>query len=257
MKLIRKLLQKVLKEEQYLLLLSTGFQRLFKTGRLGGEYQDIYFLKKIIRPGDHCIDIGAHLGYYTFELSRLVGPKGKVLAIEPVSKFHDVLQSLIRKKKYANIELHKVALGGKGDFVEIGIPKVNNQKKFGYARIRELSDWLEYVESEKVPNVSGDQLLQPLPHIDFIKCDVEGAEVPVFSSMPAILERHRPVLLCELADKNERIKMFDMLNPLGYETYVLRTGRLHKIDVHGEERAISHNHYFIPQLRLHQFKEVL
>src|SRR5215213_5224877 len=156
MKWIKKLLLKTLSEEQYLLLMAIAFRRLFKTGMLGSEYQDIYHLKNIIRSGDHCVDIGAHLGYYTFQLSKLVGAHGKVIAIEPVSKFHGVLEKIIYRKKYKNITLHRVALGCKGDFVEIGIPRVNNQKKFGYARIRELSEWLEYEETEKVKNVNGN-----------------------------------------------------------------------------------------------------
>ena len=245
----------MLSEKQYLYLLATGFQRLFNTGRLGETYQDIYFLKNIIRPGDTCADIGAHLGYYTVELSRLVGDQGQVIAVEPVSKFNSVLHKLVSKRK--NVALHKVALGGTGAFVEIGIPKVNNQKKFGHARIRELSTWLEYVETEKVKNVKGDELLANVTRLDFIKCDVEGAEVPVFSSMPSVLQKHRPVLLCELGDKNERIKMYDMLRHLDYEIYLLRAGKLHKIDVHSDERAVSHNHYFIPASRLEQYSRFI
>jgi FkbM family methyltransferase len=250
MKWLRKLLQKLLTEKQYLMLLATGFQRLLKTGKLGSEYQDIYFLKKIIRPNDVCVDIGAHLGYYAFELSRLVGAQGRLIAIEPVSKFHSVLQKIIAKNNYNNIQLHQVALGGKGEFVEIGIPRINNQKKFGYARIRELSEWMEYAETEKVKNVSGDQLLSGLPRLDFIKCDVEGAEVPVFSSLLNTLRQHQPVLLCELADKNEFIKMYDMLNPISYETYILKDGHLHKLSVQSDEHPVSHNYYFIPASRL-------
>ncbi|HEY0677568.1 MAG TPA: FkbM family methyltransferase [Chitinophagaceae bacterium] len=257
MKWIRKILQKVLSEKQYLLLLATGFQRLFKTGKLGSEYQDIYFLKKIIRPGDHCVDIGAHLGYYTLQFSRLAGEEGKVIAIEPVSKFNAVLRKLTSGNRFRNVRIHQVALGGKGEFVEIGIPRVNNQKKFGYARIRELSEWMEYDETEKVKNVSGDLLLSELPRIDFIKCDVEGAEVPVFASMPTVLQRHKPVLLCELADKNELIKMYGMLHPLSYETYILKNGRLHETEVQSDERAISHNYYFIPNSRLSHYKPVI
>src|SRR5688572_19928090 len=257
MKWIRKFLQKVLSDEQYLNLLSTTFQRLYKTGRLGDTYQDVYFLKRIVHRGDVCIDIGAHLGYYTFQLSRLAGDKGLVLAIEPVAKFYNVLQKQIARKHYQNITLHKTALGGKGEFVEIGIPKVNNQKKFGHARIRELSQELEYVESEKVPNTTGDALFGNLQRLDFIKCDVEGAEVAVFSPMLGVLEKHKPTLLCELADKNERLKMYEMLSPFGYQIYFLRKGNLHLIDPHSDERAISHNHYFIPASRVEGYKELI
>jgi FkbM family methyltransferase len=190
-------------------------------------------------------------------LSRLAGNDGKVIAIEPVSKFYNVLQKVIARNNYTNIVLHKLALGGKGEFVEIGIPRINNQKKFGYARIRELSEWMEYAESEKVKNVSGDELLKDLPALHFIKCDVEGAEVPVFASMLQVLAQHKPVLLCELADKNERIKLYEMLQPMGYGAYVLINGRLRPIDVYSDERAISHNHYFIPGTRLRFYKDVV
>jgi FkbM family methyltransferase len=252
---IRTLLQKVLSEKQYLRVLATGFQRLYRSGRLGNDYQDVYFLKNIIRPGDTCADIGAHLGYYTMELSRIVGDQGHVIAIEPVSKFNSVLQQLTARRK--NITLHKVALGGSGEFVEMGIPKIGNQKKFAHARIQELSTWLEYVGTEKVKNVKGDDLFANLPRLDYIKCDVEGAEVMVFSSMPITLQKHQPALLCELNEKSERIKMFDMLRHLNYETYLLRSGKLHKIDVQSDERPISHNHYFIPASRLEHYKRFI
>ena len=97
-----------------------------------------------------------------------------------------------------------------------------------------------------MPNVSGNDLLANLPRLDFIKCDVEGAEVPVFTSMLNVLEKHKPIMLCELADKNEFIKMCNMLMPLTYETYILKQGRLHKIDMESGEHPISHNYYFIP-----------
>ncbi len=257
MKKIKMALLRLLGEQKYLFFVSASFQRLFVTGRLGKEYQDIYFLKKFIRQGDTCIDIGAHLGYYTFQLSRLVGTGGKVIAVEPVAKFFNVLEKMIAVKRYSNIVLKKVALGGEGKVVEIGIPRINNQKKFGYARIRQLSEHLEYAESETVPNVKGDELLADIEKIDFIKCDVEGAEVPVFKSMPGIIEKHQPVLLLELADKNERIKMMSMLNADEYNIYHLKNKKLKRIDADSDEKAISHNHYFIPTKKLSLFNDLI
>ncbi|WP_431217781.1 FkbM family methyltransferase [Puia sp. P3] len=107
-----------------------SFQRLYRTGLLGAEYNDVYFLKHIIRPGDYCADIGAHLGYFTIELSRLVGDSGKVFAIEPMSAFHNTLRRLIQKKNAANVTLYQVALGGSGEYVEMGVPRIGAMKKF-------------------------------------------------------------------------------------------------------------------------------
>jgi len=50
---IKRLLLNVLGEHNYLSLLSGVYQRLYPTGLLGREYEDVYFLKKIIRPGDY------------------------------------------------------------------------------------------------------------------------------------------------------------------------------------------------------------
>lgn len=257
MKFLKNTLLKLLGEKNFLFLSAYMFQLLYKTGKLGKEYQDVYFLKNIIHEGDFVADIGAHLGYYTFELSRLCGPTGKVIAIEPVTKFNLIIEKMMARNKNHNIDLKKVALGGKGDVVEIGIPIVGRQKKFGYARIKEMHGYLEYAETEEVPNVNGDELFKDVPRLDFIKCDVEGAEVPVFNSLLGTVEKHRPILLCELADKNERIKMFNMLRPYQYEAYILENKKLRWLDVHSAVLAISHNHYFIPSTRIEKLHDLL
>jgi hypothetical protein len=129
-------------------------------------------------------------------------------------------------------------------------------KKFAYARVMKYSEQYQYIESVKVKNESGDHLFRDLPRLDFIKCDVEGLEVQVFSSMTATLARHQPVLLCELVSKEERTAFFEIVHPFGYAAYHLYQGKLHPLDVRSDVSVISHNHYFIPpthQQRLASF----
>ena len=246
MNFIKRLLLALLGEKKYLSLLASTYQFFFRKKWLGNNYQDVFFLKEIIEPGSYCADIGAHLGYYTIELSKLVTDSGKVIAIEPMSKFNEVLKAVIKKENRKNIEVLQVALGGDGEYVEMGIPKINRMKRFAYARIMKASMHLEYMETEKIKNVSGDALFKDLPRLDFIKCDVEGMEVPVFKSMMETLEKHQPILLCELADREERIKLYEMLMLTGYQVYLLKENKLHFADVYVGTEAISHNHYFIP-----------
>lgn len=40
-------------------------------------------LRRLLRPGDTAIDVGAHAGVLTMEMARAVGPSGRVIAIEP------------------------------------------------------------------------------------------------------------------------------------------------------------------------------
>lgn len=254
---IKQILLKLLGEKRYLSLLAGSFQRLYPTGKLGRDYQDVYFLKNIIESGAYCADIGAHLGYFTFELSRLAGPSGKVIAIEPMPKFNYTLDRLLKRKKTANVTLLQVALGGESEYVEMGIPQVGNQKKFAYARVMKYSQHYQYVETVKVKNESGDHLFKDLPRLDYIKCDVEGLEVQVFSSMMETLRIHHPVLLCELVGKDERVRFFNMVSPLGYSAYILEKGKLCPLDVYSDDQSISHNNYFIPTVQQQRLRHLI
>jgi len=259
MNLIRNWLQRLLGERRYLAFLASVFRKIYGAGLAGPDYQDIYFLRNFIKIGDYCVDIGAHLGYYTVELSRLVGSEGKVFAVEPMSRFHETLKNLLDKRQIANVTLYQMALGGEGEYVEMGIPRVGSQKKFAYARVKDsqAGQNLDYLESEKVKNESGDSLFKQLPRLDFIKCDVEGLEVSVFSSMMGTVSVHHPVLLCELADRAERIKLFEIVAPHGYRAFALREKKLHHLDVYSVEITVSHNHYFIPDKRLEALKTLI
>jgi FkbM family methyltransferase len=254
---IKKILLSVLGEKKYLSFLAGSFQRLYRTGLLGKEYQDVYFLKKIIRKGDWCVDIGAHLGYFTLELSRLTGPEGKVFAVEPMSPFHNTLRRLLQQKNAANVTLYQLALGGNGEYVEMGIPQVGDMKRFAYARVMESSAHLDFVESEKVKNESGDHLFSQLPRLDYIKCDVEGLEYQVFRSMTQTLRNHHPILLCELFERDQRIQLFELLKPLGYKAYTLDQDYLVPLDVYVEGTIVSQNNYFVPAQHEERLRHVI
>jgi FkbM family methyltransferase len=251
---IKRILLRLLGEKNYLSLLSVTYQRLYRTGLLGKEYEDVYFLKKIIRPGDYCADIGAHLGYFTIELSRLAGANGKVIAVEPITPFNRVLQRLLERKKAHNVTLYQVALGGTGDYVEMGIPRIGAESRFAYARIKDSNEHLEFVRSEKVKNEPGDRLFLQLPRLDYIKCDVEGFEYQVFASMLRTLETHHPMVLCELFDRGLLVRFAGLLEPLGYRAYTLEEGVLVAADVHSAGQIPSDNYYFLPAQREERFK---
>jgi len=254
---IRKILLYSLGEKRYLRLLAGSFQKLYKTGRLGVDYQDIYFLKNLIRPGDYCIDIGAHLGYFTFELGRLAGINGHVYAIEPMSKFFNTLKHMVSYRKLNNITLYQNAMGADTEFVEMGIPKLNNVKKYAYARVKSTHNYLDYVESEQVKNVAGDQLFSSIKKLDFIKCDVEGLELPVFQSFLETVGKFRPVILCELEDPRKRKTLLDLLSPYSYAIYYLENKRLKPLSEDSAIDPVSHNHYFLPASRLESLAHII
>lgn len=64
-----------------------------------------------IKPGTTVVDAGAHIGYFTLQMARLVGEEGKVHAFEPEEENLRVLRQNIASNRLANVEVHAVALG--------------------------------------------------------------------------------------------------------------------------------------------------
>jgi hypothetical protein len=51
---------------------------------------------------------------------------------------------------------------------------------------------------------------------DFIKCDVEGAEVEVFRGAQRVLAEKRPLILCEMHGEENRRILVDEFSRAGY-----------------------------------------
>jgi predicted methyltransferase len=56
-----------------------------------------------IKPGDTVADLGAGSGYYSFRLSPVVGPTGKVLAIDIEQRMLDIIRDRAARQKFANV----------------------------------------------------------------------------------------------------------------------------------------------------------
>ncbi len=57
-----------------------------------------------IKPGDVVADVGAGSGYYTMKLAELVGPKGKVYAVDIQPEMLALIKKRMKSAKVANIE---------------------------------------------------------------------------------------------------------------------------------------------------------
>ncbi len=70
------------------------------------EEQPTKLLKALnLKEGDVVADIGAGSGYYSFRMSKLVGEKGKILAVEIQKEMLDMIRDRAKKEKVGNIEL--------------------------------------------------------------------------------------------------------------------------------------------------------
>jgi FkbM family methyltransferase len=66
---------------------------------------------QVIRSGDTVVDVGANIGCFSLLASRLVGPTGRVLALEPDPLTFAQLEANIKLNNATNITPYCVALG--------------------------------------------------------------------------------------------------------------------------------------------------
>ena len=82
-----------------------------------------------------------------------------------------------------------------------------------FRRIPVLGDCLSWVRGKTVPL---DRYISSHPSPDFLKCDVEGAEVEVFEGADRLLREKRPVLLVEMHSSENHAQLRSKFRQLGY-----------------------------------------
>lgn len=177
---------------------------------LAGDYEAhlIPVFKRFCRPGMTVIDVGANIGLYTLLASTLVGPAGRVVAIEPSSENCRLILLSLDANQAENVELLPLALDrGRGWSNLSGHFGSNGGLVSGDAASL-TSGW-----SEIVPTFALDDLVEG--PVDFLKIDVEGAEGRVVAGAQRILETSRPVIATELS-----LEMLPRVSGISGEEYL-------------------------------------
>ena len=198
-RLLHRLLYRLLPLRAYLLAVSRLYFLTLALGR--GRHtralEYAYHLPRLLRPGDTAIDIGANLGYYTRPMSRIVGPEGRVYAVEPVPVICEVLRRNLRGRD--NVRILNCALGDGDRPVEMANDSVAAAGYFGTGRNfvddgrNARGDAIRF----KAQMRRGSSLFADVDRIDFIKCDIEGYECVVLGEMMPLVRRHHPTILVE------------------------------------------------------------
>jgi FkbM family methyltransferase len=155
----------------------------------------------LIRSGDTVIEIGANQGIYTALFSRLVGRKGNVHAFEPVSETFERLQARLHSAHAGNVSAWQMGLA-EADLGEreIIIPESDSQQASLIAHT--AGSWAGggKIRTELVRVTSLDAYLSQynVSHVDFVKLDVEGAELSVLKGGHECFTRSKPVLHLEI-----------------------------------------------------------
>lgn len=196
------------------------------------------------------LDVGANIGWYAVRFAKRT-PNSLVHAFEPMPFSHSFLQR--------NIAINEVA--GRVRSYNYGLSDVSGSFDFFIAPTSGTNaSLLNVAAATDVRTVVGLTLTldqwcsnhQVKP--DFIKCDVEGAELLVFRGGRETLSEHRPVVFAELLRKwskpfgyhpNDMLAYFA---DLGYECFAVGQSGVRRIDTVKDETPET-NYAFIHKVK--------
>ena len=166
------------------------------------ERRNLTALRRFVSPGDLVVDGGANFGVYTARLQELVGPRGSVIAVEPLPFVMDRLTE--RYGAFPNVELVQKALSDRVDeSVEISVPYL--VPGLLEPALASLGGTALDSKRFRVSVTTLDSLLDQRRRVSFIKLDLEGHELPALSGGRGALMRDRPIVQFEVNDTPQEL----------------------------------------------------
>lgn len=138
----------------------------------------------VTRPGDCFWDVGAHKGFMTLAASRMVGPSGTVVSVEPSARNRWFLQHHVDWNGVENVEIVSVALSAERGEAAFG--------GTGDSLAYELGQGDETVSVRTLPGLIADR---GLPRPDILKIDAEGQEAAILGGGAAAIPPHAAILV--------------------------------------------------------------
>lgn len=158
---------------------NTSSLALFVEG--GADRGNHAFIERHVRPGGTFVDVGANIGFYSVPAARLVGPDGRVIAIEAHPYTFEFLRRNIARNGATNVAAIQCAVGdGPGTVSMIYCEANAGGTQVGADRRHHGVD---------VAVRSLDAILAEagVARVDYLKIDVEGYELPVLRGARGII----------------------------------------------------------------------
>lgn len=170
-----------------------------------------------------CFDIGANIGYFSLYMSHKL-PNTEFYSFEPIEKTFDYLNKNLVINDAKNIHSYNIGLSNKKEELEM----FYNPHLSGNSSMKNLSE-KDYVQKIACKFSTLDDFMEEnnIENIDFIKCDVEGAEKFVFEGGMNTLKRFKPIIFTEMLRKWAQKfnyhpnDIIELLATIGYKCYAI------------------------------------
>lgn len=147
------------------------------------------FVRKVLRPGDTFVDVGANIGYFSLLASSIVGESGSVYSVEASPTIFAKLEKNVLLNQSANIKIFNAAAS---DHIGTLPIYMGSKENIGTTTtVMNVAERKGLVLEAQVPaaplaNIIG---VENLLKARLIKIDVEGAEASVIRGVLDLLPR--------------------------------------------------------------------
>jgi FkbM family methyltransferase len=174
-----------------------------------GELRNVFLLQN----GMKFIDVGAHIGKYTIRAARMVGSRGRVVAVEPDKDNFEFLVKNIKINALRNCIALNVAAGS----TDGEIPLFFGPNSAEHSVKQNFGKGFRRVPLKALDNILTDK---GIGNVDLVKVDVEGAEYEVVKGLEKTLTNNKPTVIIEVLVR-DKDKVVQYMKGLGYKEKIL------------------------------------
>lgn len=143
-------------------------------------------VKRLVKPGDTVIEVGANVGYHTLAMASVIGPQGRLWTFEANPDLHPLLQATFSFNGYADrVTLLPFAASDREGTITFSF----DPSYIGGGHITGEIAPKEASSRVTVPTVTLDKQFADLPAINFLRMDAEGAEPRILRGGRELLRR--------------------------------------------------------------------
>ncbi len=165
------------------------------------EYETVGAYRRLLKPGDTVLDIGANIGAHTMYLARCVSPAGKVIAFEPTAYAYNKLrQNIALNPMLAGLIQAEQVMLVNSDDTQVKPQLYSSWRIHDADPDTHPKHGGHLMDTTGARNVALDGYItrHNIGPVTLIKMDVDGHECQVLRGARRLLDRDKPILLMEI-----------------------------------------------------------
>jgi len=135
------------------------------------DYRERRFIAQILNKGDYIIDVGANVGAYTLMFADIVGPSGKVTAVEAEQENAKRLRHNIDINNMQWAQVHNLGVSDKKEVLSLLLNSTGNAGGHSFYMPSDRAERVQIVECCPLSELVDDHKIPK-----FMKLDIEGFE---------------------------------------------------------------------------------